>query len=82
MNIESFLQKNLPNLDAINDVEDLVTLRGDCKQLRDGFQLLASYCEAKAAAISYRKKGDINLAIKLEKHCDTIFKQLPEWARW
>ena len=62
------------NLDAMNP-DDLDTVA-------DVFSNMGSYARLKSTAMRLRLNGDISEARKLEKWCEKLYQQLPEWARW
>lgn len=43
---------------------------------------LSNYAYTKRYAMQLRLKGNITLALSLEKSCDELYDTLPEWARW
>lgn len=43
---------------------------------------LAGYASNKATAMTCRARGDIQAALCYERICETIYNDLPEWARW
>lgn len=43
---------------------------------------LAQYAATKANAMLLRATGYIPDALRLEGKCETIYQQLPSWARW
>lgn len=43
---------------------------------------LAQYAETKADAMQSRSSGNINRASVLERYCNAIYDNLPEWAQW
>ncbi len=64
------------NMDcATTDPTDLEEYAATLKEL-------VSYAHNKAAAMRFRIKGDLMTAANLEKICDRIYDELPEWARW
>lgn len=72
----------LPNLDGINDADEMEARREDFHVLRNGFQSLVNYTEAKEEAIICRKAGKIQLALKYERVADEVYHDLPKWAKW
>jgi hypothetical protein len=64
----------VPNLDCLNN-EDL-------SDLAEVFLKLFSYSRYKAASMDCRLEGEIAEAVKYENVCDSLYKDLPEWARW
>jgi hypothetical protein len=62
------------NLDAL-DTDELV-------EVGRLFIILARYTVLKQVAIECRMAGRINDALCCERHCEDIYKQLPDWARW
>lgn len=66
---------DVPNLDAIDDAEEL-------EQLADAFLKLSTYADRKARAVRMRLKGCIDTALAAEKFADSVYRQLPKWARW
>lgn len=63
------------NLDAIDDHEEL-------SEVSEALTLLAEYAKYKGWAVRRRKEGQVGMALRYEKHCDELFKQLPSWMRW
>lgn len=46
------------------------------------FASLADYTSIKAHAMRRRLAGNIVGALQLEHTCETIYEQLPDWAKW
>ena len=44
--------------------------------------LLAGYAHRTADAMRFRRCGDVNTALRLEHVAESIYKQLPEYAKW
>jgi hypothetical protein len=44
--------------------------------------LLAGYADRTARAMELRKKGLVTSAMHIEQVADTIYNQLPEFAKW
>lgn len=63
-----------PNLDCMwsDDLEDLALV----------FSLLHQYAEKKSAAMRDRAAGNIASALDLETTLNTIYSNLPQWAKW
>ncbi len=68
------LQFEIPNLDGMSEDE--------VRQCERVFGLLAAYASHKANAMKWRAAGDIEVAIGHERAADTMYRRLPEWARW
>jgi hypothetical protein len=49
---------------------------------REAFSNLRAYATLKYDALSFRLAGKIGTALALEARCDSIYKQLPDYARW
>ena len=64
-----------PNLDAVDDVDELLRFSLICRNLSD-------YSNLKAAAIGARKAGQISLALHYEKECELVYSLLPMVVRW
>jgi hypothetical protein len=64
-----------PNLDCFIDPDDLA-------EHERVFDLLRAYCFHKRIAMRNRLEGHIGCALVSERACDSIYKQLPDWARW
>jgi hypothetical protein len=71
----------LPNLDAM-DIDDMPVMRQELIVLSVGIRALASYAEAKQEAMVYRLAGNIDLAQRIETHCESLYHKLPDWAKW
>lgn len=67
---------DVPNLD------DMTTDPGELLELAGTLRLLSAYANYKARAMAYRLEGRIEEALTWERECDSLYKQLPEWARW
>lgn len=53
------------------------------KEARDAAtSKLAEYARHKGAAMRYRLRGRIALAMANEEICEAIYRELPEFARW
>lgn len=65
---------DVPNLDCMESDELL--------ELADIFSRLAQYAANKASAQTYRKAGNIKLALIQEKLCDAIYQKLPKEYQW
>lgn len=61
--------------------DDLVELNKKYNNLAHGFSLLGEYAYFKAEAMKHRVNGRQE-AYALESQCDSIYQQLPKWARW
>ncbi len=72
----------IPNCDAFTDPDDARIQRAEFKHVSQVFKELATYCEAKAEAMGHRKAGRINVAMELEAYAETLFNNLPSWAKW
>jgi hypothetical protein len=46
------------------------------------FADLAEYARKKRVAVAYRAGGNILEARYYEDQCETVYKRLPQWARW
>jgi hypothetical protein len=91
------IEQGPPNLDAM-DISDLSSFWQkttgpnrhvlatrcfpDQKNCRLAFKRLGQYASAKIDAMKARLNGDIEEAMMRERICDSIYNQLPEWARW
>jgi hypothetical protein len=65
---------NVPNIDAMTDDE--------LREFSDHASTLAQYVSTKLLAMSTRKDGRINEAIRIEAHLERLYQILPiEW-RW
>lgn len=62
------------NLDAVSQ-EDL-------RDYKIVFELLAEYARFKLFATNRRLEGQIDLALKHEERCESIYDGLPDWAKW
>ena len=88
------MTNNCPNLDC-ETAEDLMTFWSRHQRGRKAKDLfpdggkgtrkatgdLAAYAANKATAMSCRKRGDIQAAVIYEGICDTIYNDLPYWAK-
>jgi hypothetical protein len=63
-----------PNLDALTTPE--------LSEYAEVFRTLADYCDYAAEAKAYRPTGYIEAALDAERACETLYRRLPEWARW
>jgi hypothetical protein len=43
---------------------------------------LNSYAWNKAEAMSYRRRGNIQMALRYEGFCENIYAELPKYAKW
>jgi len=66
---------NVPNLDCIDDNAELV-------QLQNAFEALARYASHRLQARYCRLASDTAGALRHEHRMDTLYAELPEWARW
>jgi hypothetical protein len=62
------------NLDDINT--------GDLVEYRDLFHKLYTYCNFRVEARAWRREGLVESATQAESRADSIYRSLPEWARW
>jgi hypothetical protein len=89
------MTSNVPNLDALDQGELMQfwmqhQLGRNAKQLFPNGGLgtrivtakLANYASNKATAMSLRMRGEIATAVIYEGIADTVYRQLPDWARW
>ncbi len=85
----------LYNLDDENEVLDFLSLFGNSsarkiahslgykgKGSMKAAQSLLNYAWNKKTAITERRRGNTNTAMKYESICDSIYKELPEELRW
>lgn len=68
------MEFEVPNLDGLDESE-LVALE-------KVFSCLGRYTHSKVVAMRYRVVGAIEDALNVERYCDQIYKELPDWARW
>lgn len=54
----------------------------ELQSLSDVLGQLARYANLKACAMQSRLNGAIQNALAAEKRGDSIYNQLPEWAKW
>lgn len=54
----------------------------DLYELAVALRELAFYADHKRHAMDWRKKGEINTALKHEQVCELSYKRLPQWAKW
>lgn len=67
------------------DGEPLENLPAICKELRamsQWVERLAGYAEARHAAAEFRRAGQIEAAIKIERYMESIYRELPAELRW
>lgn len=68
------------------NVIDLDNLTDDAKGMKavaTALRAMALYADMKALAMEYRDKGDAERATGIENgSLCTIYKNLPEWAKW
>lgn len=67
---------NFPNLDDYSDDPD------DHYQVSEVFWLLSNYERLKMMSIKARRLGNIDLAQRCERDQESIYKNLPDWAKW
>jgi hypothetical protein len=86
----------LPNLDCMSPKDLMafchtwchpsraraVTLVGYRRNAVKHVRTMAQYAHMKAIAMTYRRRGHINLAVKYEDNCDILYTQLPVDLRW
>jgi hypothetical protein len=65
---------SIPNIDDLD--------HSDVIELQAGFRDLERYCDNRARAIHARLQGNIQNAMAFEAHCETLYKRLPQWAKW
>lgn len=65
----------VPNLDAVNEPEEL-------RELTRVFGQLHAYCQNKTQAMACRHLGRTSDAMAFEQVCDVLYDYLPVWARW
>ena len=63
------------NLDGYSEPSDL-------DRLAEGFGRLAAYARHKAQAMRERSAGRLPMARLCERRCDTLYKEMPDWAKW
>ena len=80
--LENAISGRIANLDCEISPRELDAYRESLKAIEKTMAKLACYCEAKRDAMELRLEGKISLAIKYEGICDSIYKQLPDWAKW
>jgi len=85
----------IPNLDAMNDDElrafatrhsggnhATELFDSDGKQAKEAAKDLAHYAWNALTARSCRVAGGIDTALNYERIAQSIYNELPEWARW
>ena len=78
------IQDGLFGLDNLDDMT-VDNLREYIKQRQKSIKVqqhLRDYAILKQAAIQFREKGSVQTAIDLERQCQNIYENLPQWARW
>jgi hypothetical protein len=72
----------LPNLDAVNSVEECDKLREELIELIEGLKVLRLYANLKGTTVHMRLAGRVVLAQSYESNCEEVFDRLPTWAKW
>ena len=72
----------LPNLDAVNSVEECDKHRAELIELIQGLTVLRQYANLKGTAVHMRLAGKIELARPYESSCEEAYARLPTWAKW
>jgi hypothetical protein len=79
---ETKLNEALPNLDGFGDTDDLQAFRDEVVQVIEALQAMSSIADAMQQARYYRKIGNIRQAKIMEGIADSIYSNLPNFARW
>jgi hypothetical protein len=74
-------EEAIPNLDAMG-ADELNEWRVEYAKNHDAYGAPVQYAKHKARAITARLAGEIALAELHENTCDSLYKRLPEGARW
>ena len=54
----------------------------DLKSVSEVLHSLGTYAELRSQAVECRAAGRVQHALELEGVCDTLYKNLPDWAKW
>lgn len=76
---------NIPSVctaDDLTEATEVQQYREECKRIADAFKLLSSYAEARGHAVECRLKGNIELAQRFESAAESVYAQLPDFAKW
>lgn len=72
-----------PNLDDYSvDPSDLQSVSVELGCVSGTLHDLSVYALLKSRAMRYRLAGDVGQALTIEKDMETIYSQLPPWAKW
>ncbi len=69
------------NLDG-EPLENLPTIGKELRAMSQSVERLAGYAEARHAAAEFRRAGQIEAAIKIERYMESIYRELPAELRW
>jgi hypothetical protein len=67
-------ETGIPNLDAMTPAA--------LRETEDVFRFLASYCVMRRLGHINRHRDRLPEALRCDGICNSIYQQLPEWARW
>lgn len=76
------LAASLPNLDCFVTPGECGECADELKEVAAAMASLHAYAMFKGKAMKHRLAGEINQALHVESVCDSLYKQLPEWAKW
>lgn len=82
LNLKKVIGEVLPNLDAINDENELLAIKIELREISNGLRLLSSYAEGKGNAVECRKAGKIESVLRFEVACGFVYAKLPSWIKW
>ena len=80
--LENAISGHIANLDCEISPRELDAYRKSLKAIEKTMAQLACYCEAKRDAMEMRGAGKISFASDLERICESIYRKLPDWAKW
>lgn len=69
------------NLDG-EPLENLPAVGEELRVLSQSVERLAGYAEARHAAAEFRRAGQTEAAIKIERYMESLYRELPAELRW
>lgn len=69
------------NLDD-EPLENLPVIGKELRATAQSVERLAGYAEARRAAAEFRRAGQIEAAIKIERFMESLYRELPAELRW
>lgn len=76
------LKDPTPNIDGIDDRDELVRLERQYRDMSVALRNLADFCQERYVMLYHEKRGDMRRRDRYLDTIDMIWIHLPDWLRW